>query len=219
MLTFHSAKGGVGCSVTALATAVAASRRSPTLLVDLDGDLPTLVGHAPTGPGLADWLDADFVTPGSLARLVAPITADLDLLSVGRGRPGGDRSERYELLGRLLRCWPDQVVVDVGVLGATAPLDGRDRIVALATRSVIVSRACYLALSAGKALPPADAAVVILEEERAYSAAECADTLGTPVWVTLPWDHRVARAVDAGTLLARPPASLRPLRQLVGDDA
>ncbi|MGH1504598.1 MAG: hypothetical protein ACRBI6_13650 [Acidimicrobiales bacterium] len=214
MLTFHSAKGGVGCSVVAVAVAASAARRHPTLLVDLAGDLPDLVGVGADGPGLADWLDAEFVTPGSLARLARPVTPTLEVLSVGRDLPPADRTERLELLARLLRCWPDQVVVDLGRL-TSAALDGRERLAALASRSVIVSRACYLAISAGRRLPPADDVVLIKEKGRSYRIPDCAGALSAPVTVQLPWDERVARAVDSGLLLSRPPASLRALDVLV----
>ena len=57
---YWSAKGGVGTSVVAAATALmSAADGVATLLVDLDGDQPAILGLASSsGPGVGDWLDA-----------------------------------------------------------------------------------------------------------------------------------------------------------------
>ena len=53
-----AAKGGSGTTVVATAMAIASS--SPTLLVDLAGDVPATLGMPePDGAGLFDWLRSD----------------------------------------------------------------------------------------------------------------------------------------------------------------
>ena len=52
-----AAKGGSGTTVVAAALAIASP--TPTLLVDLDGEVPTVLGMPqPDRPGVADWLEA-----------------------------------------------------------------------------------------------------------------------------------------------------------------
>ena len=60
LISCWSAKGGVGTTVVAAALAVRMARREPpgVLLVDLAGDLPTVLGcPEASGPALVDWLD------------------------------------------------------------------------------------------------------------------------------------------------------------------
>src|SRR5258706_6968494 len=88
LIACWSAKGGSGVTVVAASLgAVLAGARGPTLLVDLDGDLPPALG-LPDGdrPGVGDWLAAgDRVAPDALGRLEVPIGSGLALLPVGSG--------------------------------------------------------------------------------------------------------------------------------------
>ena len=53
-----AAKGGSGTTVVAAAMTIAAT--SPTLLIDLAGDVPAVLGiPEPDGPGVFDWLASD----------------------------------------------------------------------------------------------------------------------------------------------------------------
>lgn len=210
MLVFHGARGGAGCTVVAATVAAASARRRPTLLVDLKGDLPDLAGRGPDGPDLDSWLAADEVVPGSLHRLAWQIAPGLRALAVSPGSaadpaPMAD-ADRSELLALLLLESPERVVVDLGVpTVATAPL------LQHAATSVLVTRACYLALVAARRNPPPDQVVVVREPGRALRRGDCGEAVGAPVALELDWDPAVARAVDAGLLLSRPPRSLRPL--------
>ncbi len=87
MLCFYSAKGGAGCSVTAAAVSLLLSKRQPTLLVDLAGDLPEILGLGPDHAvdGLGSWVAADEPAPDSLRWLEQPIAAQLTLLGSGGG--------------------------------------------------------------------------------------------------------------------------------------
>jgi len=75
-------------------------------------------------------------------------------------------------------------------------------------------RSCYLALrrAVGVGEHLATAAVLVREPGRSISGREVERVLGVPVVAEVPYDPAIARAVDAGLLLARLPASLaRPL--------
>lgn len=80
----------------------------------------------------------------------------------------------------------------------------------------VVTRPCYLAARAESRTRQyedrADGLIVITEPGRALSADDMAGATGVPVVAEIPWDPAVARAIDAGLLAARLPASLaRPL--------
>ena len=74
-----SAKGGSGTSVIAAALALrSADFGRETLLVDLDGDQPDVLGVTSEGPGATDWLAAgDDVPVDALAGLEVPVTSHL----------------------------------------------------------------------------------------------------------------------------------------------
>lgn len=213
MLSFYAAKGGVGCSVVAASVATLASREEPTLLVDLGGDQPALFGIDADGPGLLDWFEADTALPDALSRLEVSLDERLSLITLGAdphrstlvGRPG-----QYEMLARLLGLEGRRVIVDVG----TAAESARSILGGSAT-AVLVSRACYLAVRAARALLPPDEVVLINEPGRALRPSDLAACFGTSIDVVLSWDPAVARMVDAGLMSARLPRSLSPLKVLL----
>lgn len=80
----------------------------------------------------------------------------------------------------------------------------------------VVTRCCYLAARAESQTrrheDRADGLIVIVEPGRSLSSATVGQATGVPVVAEIPWDPAVARAMDAGLLAARLPASLaRPL--------
>ena len=85
--------------------------------------------------------------------------------------------------------------------------------------SVVVIRACYLALRRGAAdeLVKGASGIVVMEEAgRALGTREVADVLGVPVLATIPVRAAIARVIDAGVLVARLPETLaRPTRTLL----
>lgn len=215
LITCWSVKGGVGTTVVSSALATTLARvhalAGGALLVDLAGDVPATLGLPDPGdPGLTDWLGAGpDVAADALARLEVSVAPDLALLPRGRGAAGS--RERHEVLVRLLAADPRPVVVDAGVVGA----DGAALpLVAEATRSLLVTRACYLALRRAVDLPVRPSGVVLLREPgRAITLAEVEAVVGAPVVADVPVDPSVARAVDAGVLAHRVPRVLaRPLR-------
>jgi hypothetical protein len=78
-----------------------------------------------------------------------------------------------------------------------------------ATRSVLVTRACFLSLRRALAAPVQPSQVILLREPgRALNAADIEDVVGAPVIAEVPLDPAVARAVDAGLLASRLPRTL-----------
>ncbi len=209
MLCFYSCKGGSGCSVTAAAVALVLARFGATLLVDLAGDLPDILGLPPDRsddpgrPGLARWLADDRPGPDEIPRLEVPVTEGLSMLASGGHEAPG--SANLLLLAAVLAAEPRSVVVDVGSHRAF------DGFLAQASRSVLVTRACYVALSRARQRPSPDDIVLVHEPHRALTASDVAAVLGAPVTAQVDYEPRVFRAVDAGLLAERLPRSLRRL--------
>lgn len=218
MWCFWSAKGGVGCTVAAVSAALRLARREQVLLVDLGGDAATVLGANDPPVNLVDWLDTPVPAPDGLARLEREVAPNLSLLGWG-GRPVLDDwvqarrfdPERCELLASLLASDGRAVVVDVGRRprpDAEAIALLGERIMALAGRSTMVSRACYLGLRGSADFPRPDGVVLVVEEGRALRSSDVVGAIGAPV-LALRWDPAVARAVDAGLGRVRLPRVLR----------
>jgi hypothetical protein len=208
-----SAKGGAGTTVVAAALAVLLRPRSPdgSLLVDLAGDVPSVLGvpDDPSAPGVADWLRGGALVPADgLARLERAAGPGLAIVSRGSGALVHDRAQA---LVALLATDHRAVVVDAGVV------DGEGvaaTVAATAETSLLVSRPCFLALRRAIAAPVRPSGVVlVVEEGRALVASDVESALGVPVCAQVMVTPQVARTVDAGVLLARLPRSLeRELR-------
>ena len=209
MYCLFSAKGGVGCSVITTALALLSAERQPTLLVDLRGDLDTILGLAPVAEGLTDWFRIDQPSPDLLHRIEVPVSEKLSLLPRGSCRSPA-RPDRYRLLAHLLRHDARTVVVDVGTHAVPAVA-----LLSEATSTLLVTRACYLALRAAQKGPTPDGIVLVVEGGRAFRRSEVISSVGAPIEVELPWDRSVARAVDSGLLGARMPRTLRALERML----
>ena len=215
LVTCWSVKGGVGTTVVSVALAATLARvhalDGGALLVDLGGDVPATLGLPdPRDPGLTGWTAAGAdVAADALARLELSVGPHLALLPRGRGAVGP--TARHEVLARLLAAEARPVVVDAGVVGADSPTLP---LVAEATRSLLVTRACYLGLRRAIDLPISPSGVVLLREAgRTMGREDVEHVVGAPVVADIPVDPSVARAVDAGVLGRRVPRALaRPLR-------
>lgn len=253
ILSFWTAKGGVGASVTAAAVALLASREhGEALLVDLRGDQLPILGLASNGAaGLFDWLESKADRRQSIERLSIPTSAGLHLVqpgAVGRWTP-----DRVDKLIEVLMSFDCPVVIDCGLRapdgGPTgARIDvGVDHLVGelcRVSRSVLVSSSCYLAVRravnvlsqdgrrdaadlSSKVVPHdvrADLAlredrprsgptttaglVVISDPGRALEATDVASVTQLELLAHSERDPAVARCVDAGMFLQRPPRSL-----------
>lgn len=210
LVTCWSTKGGSGTTVIAALVSLHAAqdRDRPVLLVDLCGDLPAVFGSAEPVSGLAQWLSSD-LAPCSLERVLEELTPNLSLLPRGQGSLSARRAD--ELVDWLASG--AVVVVDAGVLTAKGEASdlGSDhefrwRLAAEADRSVLVTRACYLALRRTVSLSVRPSGVVLVAEAgRALTRSDCERAIGAPVLATVAVDPDIARAVDAGMLRTRVP--------------
>ncbi len=207
-----SSKGGSGTTVVAATLALILAEGAPAgaLLVDLAGDSPAALGLAePQGPGLAGWLAAGPDVPAdALARLEVDASRGLRLLPRGDGPLP---SPRADVLLALLATDARPVVVDCGA----EPADVALVVAAGATRSILVTRPCFLSLRRALSAPLRPSEIVLLTEPgRSLTAADVEDCLGAPVVAEISVDPIVARAVDAGLLASRIPRGLaRELRR------
>jgi hypothetical protein len=214
LVALWSAKGGSGVTVVAaaLASVLTRSSSSGTLLVDLAGDVPAVLGcPEPAGPGIAEWLAAGASVPADgLGRLEVPVAAGLSL--VPRGTGSLEAPARGEVLAALLAADARAVVADCGAAPAGAAL----ALVAAATHSLLVLRPCYLALRRALASSLRPSGVVLVDEPgRSIRRGDIEDALGVPVRAVVAHDPRIARAVDAGLLARRLPGLLeRSLRHV-----
>lgn len=215
-----SAKGGSGTTVVAVALAVVLGRESPSgsVLVDLRGDAPTVLGvPEPEGPGLGDWIAASpSVGPEAIGRLEHPVTDGVRLIPRGRRSPTDPA--RAECCGARFATDTRPVVLDLGrISGSDDPEDlARRTLVDCAAISLLVIRPCFLSLRRALSLPLRPTGIVLVEEPgRALGRTDVEDVLGAPVVATVTVDAAVARAVDAGLLASRLPSGLgRALRDV-----
>ena len=201
-----SSKGGAGTTVVATALALLLAGREPggAVLADLAGDVPAALGlPEPTSPGLAGWLAAGRDVPAdALARLEVRTVPGLALLPRGGGLLPADRAD---VLAALLLADTRPVVADCGA----DPTGTALTIAAGATRSILVTRACFLALRRALGAPLRPSEVVLLTEPgRSLTRLDVEDCLGAPVVAEVAVDPSVARAVDAGLLATRLPRAL-----------
>ena len=213
IIWYWSVKGGVGTSVVAAATAIRlASDDREATLVDLTGDQPALLGMIagaePSEPGIGDWVAAgDGVAADAIGRLLEDVAPGLRLLRQG-SEPAlealDDGRRRLVLaLEVLARIGP--VVVDAGL----DPIELRSDLAA-GHRPVCVLRSCYLALIRAQQVPgPYDRVVLVEEPGRALRVRDVASAVGASDVARVAWDPRVARSVDAGTIVSMLPPPLR----------
>lgn len=203
-----SAKGGAGTTVVATSLASVLARRSSVgaLLVDLAGDVPAVVGLCddPSRPGVSDWLrEGPEVPADGLARLEVGLGRGVSMVPRGGGPLPVERAAE---LAAMLAVDPRPVVVDAGVVSVG---HASAVVAASAVQSLLVTRACFLSLRRAMAAPVrASGVVLVLEEGRSLTASDVEAALGVPVRAAVTVTVQVARAVDAGVLLARVPRSL-----------
>lgn len=214
LIACWSAKGGSGTTVVAAALAAVVARSSPvgSLLVDLAGDAPAVLGlPEPGGPGLAGWLAAGATVPAdALARLEVETGHGLGLIPAGGLLP--EAPGRGEVLAAMLAADARPVVADCG----SSPTGPALAVAAAAAHSLLVLRPCYLALRRAVQSPLRPSGVVLVEEVgRAIGRRDVEQALGVPVRAVVAHEQRIARAVDAGLLAGRLPGSLtRSLRRV-----
>lgn len=211
LLAVWSPKGGAGTSVVAAACSILLARTGPTRLADLAGDQPAVLGLGDDpDTGLSDWLALGAAAPvDALDRIVRTVAPDLDLLPLGGVGVAAGASPTPEAGAALAVALREggPTVVD---LGAAATPASR-AVLEVADAALLVVRPCYLALRRAVRLDATrrSAGIVLVEEPgRALGVREVADVLGRPVVARVPVRDTIARAVDAGVLVARVPEPL-----------
>lgn len=196
----RGSKGGAG--TTTIAAALALGISPPSVLIDLGTDCPAILGIAePAGPGAVDWLNSNGTYADVNALETTVLSQGLKLLHRGGKGTWNDRGST-----RLLQAYSDtndgrNVIVDNA--DSTQLNNNDDQRI-----KVLVTRPCYLAMkraNASKWKP--DVVVMIDEPGRAFDDRDVARMLGAPV-VKVAYDPGVARAIDAGLLASRMPATL-----------
>ena len=200
MLVCWAAKGGSGTTVVACALALGWPRSQPVTLVDLAGDCATALGlNEPAGPGVIDWLASPTAGPPDLARLAVTIRDEVRLIPRGLAVTPDDRWPRLATaLGG-----SGNVIVDAGT--GCPPQALHDA----AEQSLLVTRPCFMAIRRAQQLGIRPTGIVLIDEPgRALTSSDVEHALGVPVVAEVRLDPAVARAVDAGLLIARLPRSL-----------
>jgi hypothetical protein len=219
LVVLWSPKGGSGTSTLAAACALVLARHAGgARLADLGGDQPALFGlGGDPATGLADWLAAGPEAPtDALERLAVEAATGVVLLPRGTPADAAAPPEAGAALAVALRDGPVATVVDAG----TAATPAARALLETADVSVVVVRACYLALRRAvraPALARAAGVALVAEPARSLGARDVADVLDRPVLVEVPVRPGIARAVDAGVLAQRMPDVLaRGAGELLG---
>lgn len=213
-----AAKGGSGTTVVATALALGSLR--PSLLVDLDGEIPAVLGlPEPDRPGVAEWLASD-TSADHLAELLVDIGPRTWLLPWRAGRFDdvperiSDSVARWATLGDWLHDWSNQWGCDVTVdVGTRVP---PEQLISRADRSLLVTRPCYLSVRRAVRSQTRPTGVILVDEPgHGLRQRDIEHALGVPVEAVVSLDPSVSRAVDAGLLASRLPRVMtRALRQV-----
>ena len=223
LTTFWSLKGGQGVSTTAALAALRAAEdpERKVVLIDVAGDQPAIFGAADIGTGLGEWMRSDL---GAQSLTRTQIELAPNLMLVPAGQPEASDRRAGDLI-EWLRQGDADVFVDAGVLHPSGDkaCDLRARLAAEADRSVLVTKACYLALRKITGCPVRPSAVVLVAEAgRSLTRGDCERAIGAPVVATVPVYPDVARAVDAGMLRTKVPQdatrALAPLTRHVVEE-
>ncbi len=213
MLTvLWAAKGGAGTTVTTCALALAQPR--PTMLVDLDGDVPRALGIGTRDrPGVDDWLTSD-APEDHLADLLIAGPGELVVLPARRDaaprptdrlrRPALD--DRWAAAATWCAAWAERAERHVYVDAGTG--DPPPAFIDAADRALLVTRRCFLGLSLARRLDAQPTGVVVVDEHgRTMPTRAMTDTVGAPIVARVRHERAVFQALDAGLLAAPLPRS------------
>jgi hypothetical protein len=195
-----AAKGGSGATVVACALALGSARSETTTLIDLSGDCATALGmDEPTGPGVVDWLASPTAGPADLARLAVTVRDAVRLIPRGDGAAPDDQWARLATA----IAGSGNVIIDAGTGHPPQALHDS------AEQSLLVTRPCFIAIRRAQHLSIRPTGIVLIDEPgRSLTSRDVEHALGVPVAAEVRLDPAVARAVDAGLLIARLPKSL-----------
>ena len=218
-----AAKGGSGTTVVAATLALSWTR--PVLLVDLDGEQPTVMGMSPSrSPGVLDWLASD-APPQHLADLTVEMAPQAMLLPFDEhpssaSRPGwasGPAASRHDDRWTLLAGWlTEQAIAGVDVIIDGGTGTPHHALAAAADHCLLVTRPCFLSLRRAAQAPTRPSGVILVDEPgHSVGGREVERATGAPIVATVSFDPAIARAVDAGLLTSRLPRNVsRQLRRI-----
>ena len=200
MIVCWAAKGGSGTTVVACALALGWPPSQAVTLVDLAGDCAIALGlNESTGPGVTAWLASPTARPPDLARLAVVVRDEVRLIPRGLAVTPDDQWPR---LATALAA-SGNVVIDAGT--GCPPQALHDA----AAQSLLVTRPCFMAIRRAQQSSLRPTGIVLVDEPgRALTSSDVERALGAPVVAEVRLDPAVARAVDAGLLIARLPRSL-----------
>ena len=216
VVALWSAKGGAGVtSVAALLAIGQAERAQPTVVVDLCGDVATVLGgeQPVADTGVAEWLALESPTAATLARIEHE--ARLHLSYVARGSGSIDA-----MVSHLRRVADDRLfLVDCGVIRDRAQPEAD--VVAAADQSLLVTRECFLHLRAVQLAPVRPTGVIVIKEPgRHLGRPDVEAAAGAPVIAELAIDRSVSGAIDSGLVQAHLPRRLvRTIARVLADAA
>ncbi|MGB5756490.1 MAG: hypothetical protein WBM50_06220, partial [Acidimicrobiales bacterium] len=186
---------------TGLGQWLAAENPPPDALSRLEIDLAPNLSLLPWGQESGDgrFGEAAGHTEGGGNESAPPVTeAVAGPVTRPSAEPGTE--DRVALLARLVEVDDRTVIVDLGTRSSaptpSATLAGE--LLLFASRSTLVTRACYLAIRAAQPWPRPDEVVVVARQGRALRSADVSAAVGAPVVSEVRWDPAVARVVDAG---------------------
>lgn len=202
-----SPKGGSGTSVVTTGLALASMRRRPgssTIIVDLAGDIPAMLSMGDVSVGSSEWI----TQPASfeLSDLLAECAAGLSVLPRGMASLPESRSGAWSRFAAALEGLSRNgatVVVDAGI----GPVP--DELARIAARIHLIVRPCYLALRRARLMGQTSHSVILVcEQNRVLTSSDVESVLGIPVTARVGVDSDIARRVDAGIIVQRPPTRL-----------
>jgi hypothetical protein len=146
-----------------------------------------------------DWLASPTAAAGELHRLSVMIRDEVRLIPRGHGStPDAEWSRLVAALTGL-----SNVIIDAGTGCPPRVLHE------LSKHSLLVTRPCFIAIRRAQQLDIRPTGIVLVGEPgRALTSSDVEHALAVPVVAEVHLDPAVARAVDAGLLIARLPRSL-----------
>ncbi len=206
-----SPKGGSGTSVVATGLAIVDSRsksarrvETRTVIVDLAGDIPAILGIEDPLVGMAEWICDP--TAFDTRTLIVEHETELGILPRGRAALPESRSGTWSRLAVELANLSNSgftIVVDAGRGPIPRELE------TVADHEYVVVRPCYLALRRARLIDhSSDAVIVVTEPDRVLKPVDIARVLDLPIAATLDISADIARRVDAGIITSRPSTEL-----------
>ena len=209
VVALWSVKGGVGVtSMVTMLSMAQAQRAQEALIVDLCGDVPTLLGVEAESEhealvGVREWCALANPTAEALTRLEHVAGPELRFIARGQGAISGDPSALWSVLS----ASPRHVVVDCGTTRDPASFAGQ--LVQAAPTSLLVVRECFLNLRAAQQSAIKPTGVIVLKEPgRCLGRSDVESVTGAPVIAECAVDPAIAQALDAGVVRARLPRQL-----------